>query len=196
MYLSRVTVSGAAVSPLETVTGPAGQFLFKPGAGISATVDLVKSLDVVVFPPAGYDAMGIGTGAVQEFDGTHKPTLNPSIDFGPVKSPWLIGATLAQCERMVLTMGFITAPWLYAIPLDRNGKAAVLQMTIENGGKVVYDSITHTIIAPNQTDLRPFTLGGTAVAPTLMLKTTGWSAPRDINVSFAVVKAPLFPTCK
>ena len=38
-----------------------------------------------------------------------------------MKSPWLIGTTMAQCERIVLTMGFITTPWLYAIPLDPAG---------------------------------------------------------------------------
>ncbi len=198
MYLHRVTISNAGVSPVQMVAVPTGKFLWKDGAGISWATDLVTSLGVVIYPPVSYNGLGEGQGAIQQYsdDQNHTTQLNPPVNFGPVKGPWLVGTTLAQCERIVITMGFIQNPWLYAIPLDRNGVAAVSMQTIENGGNIVYEPTTRTILAPNRTDLRPFILGGTPTAPTLMLRTTGWQAPRDINVTFAVAKAPLFPKCQ
>jgi len=196
VYLYRVSISNAGVSPIEMVTAPSANFLWKTGGGISTSTDLVRSQDIIVFPPSGYDTNGEGNGSVQAFDlAMHKPQYAAGIPFGPVKSPWLIGTAMAQCERTVLTMGFITTPWLYAIPLDPAGTPAVSSKTIENGSKLIYDPITHTILAPSGTDLRPFILGGTPSKPTVELKTTGWQAPRDLAVLSTVVKTPLFPKC-
>jgi hypothetical protein len=196
VYLHRVSISNGGVSPLEMVTTPVGSFVWKTGAGISATTDLTRSQALIVYPPVTYDGMGEGQGAVQEYDlAMHKAQLAPALPFGPVKTPWLVGTTMAQCERIVLTMGFITAPWLYAIPLDPAGTPGYSSKTIENGTRILYDPITHNMIAPSGTDLRPFTLGGTPSKPTVDLRTTGWIAPRDLSVVAAVVKAPLFPKC-
>jgi hypothetical protein len=197
VYLHRVSIANGGVSPLEMVTSPVGYFLWKTGAGISATTDLVRSQSLIVYPPDSYDGMGNGQGAVQAYDvAMHKPQLAPALPFGPVKSPWLTGTTVAQCERIVLTMGFITTPWLYAIPLDPAGTPGYSSKTIENGSRIFYDPVTHNMIAPSGTDLRPFTLGGTPSKPTVDLRTTGWVAPRDLSVLAAVVKAPLFPKCQ
>jgi hypothetical protein len=197
VYLHRVSIANGGVSPLEMVTAPVGSFPWRTGAGISQTTDLVRSQAVIVYPPASYDGMGEGQGAVQEYDlAMHKPQLAPALPFGPVKTPWLVGTTVAQCERVVLTMGFITAPWLYAIPLDPAGTPGYSSKTIESGTRILYDPVTHNMIAPNGTDLRPFTLGGTPSKPTVELRTTGWIAPRDLSVTAAVVKTPLFPKCQ
>jgi hypothetical protein len=112
---------------------------------------------------------------------------------------------LAQCERVAMTMEFITTPELYAVPLDPAGTIAVVPSISGNGSALTFEPFTRTLLAPTDKELRGYELGGAAPvgkqesAPTLQLRTPNsvrkWTPPGDIVIGAIAVKTPLFPVC-
>jgi len=192
---------GDLVGPFNPFQGTEGKFAWAP--------DRTTSNDVLAVPPLDI-TMANATGYIRSFsplNAAHAAATDPRT-FGPVGGPQLRSLAIAECERIALTVEFITKSALFAVPFDPTGTPTSTSLLLA-GQRVLYEPFTHTVLAPffdgsSSFEFRAFTLGGgdnskPILTPTLTARgptsKVPWAPPADLIPDRVAVKAPLKPAC-
>src|SRR6185436_18298508 len=160
--------------------------------GIAFAVDRTAKSNLLAFPPLDPTTPN-AEGYVRGFTATtHVATTDPRRF--KVGGPYLRNMAIAECERVALTLEFITKPELFAVPLDPTGTPVAVTL-LNSGQKVAFEPVTKTVLAPFKAgtnfELRAFSLeGGTRnqplKAPKLVQRTAQaglkWTPPADLAV--------------
>jgi hypothetical protein len=110
-------------------------------------------------------------------------------------------AAISECKRTAFVVGTNSDLNLHAVPLTENGLGTAAKVPTGHSGQSVYfEPSSNTVLAPfNQGtgfDFSAFRLGGTAEAPTLMLRTAAdWTPPADLRPVLLGIREPAPIVC-
>jgi hypothetical protein len=105
----------------------------------------------------------------------------------------------AECQKQALLIATNEDLAVYSVPLASASAMTARAATTHSGQSVYFEPYTSTVLAPftqgDGFELTAFTLGGTAAAPTLTPRQTGWSPPADVRPEVIAVRQPLPLKC-
>jgi hypothetical protein len=191
VVLSHASVSPTTISPggSPVTIGTAQRTAATPGVG----VQLTGPEHIVALPPTA-DA------------GAQVKRLNPA-NGSPLGAPLPFQATekvlraiaVSECFNTAFIVSLPAAQQVYAVPL--NGGTTTTGVMSHAGQRVLFEPFTNSVVSPFKAGggnftFTAFTVSGTASAPVLTKRTTGWEPPADLQPNVVVARQPIPFVCK